>query len=135
VAAAVGACFVVARRERFAVGDVEWVARNLAELARPATADSPRATSRSPMITRAMPRAAPVIAIVLPAMWSTRTNFTREKFRLEGAQDGNPGGMTTGRELQLEFVMSYVVRTSNPLGTWKLAIQRDRRVPLAQELV
>ena len=84
VATAVGARLVEERRERLAVGDVERIAGDLAELGLgPATADSCRATSRSPITTRAprassalavanpIPRAAPVIAMVLPLMLST----------------------------------------------------------------
>jgi Protein of unknown function (DUF3237) len=44
-------------------------------------------------------------------MWP---NFTRVKFWLEVAPDGNPAGMSTGQP-ELEFAMTYVVRTSNPL--------------------
>ena len=101
VAAAVGARLVEERRERLPVGDVERVAGDLAELGRAsATADSCSATSRSPMTTRAprassafavaypMPRAAPVIAMVLPRMLSMQPNFTRVKFGVEAAASG-----------------------------------------------
>jgi hypothetical protein len=61
-----------------------------------------------------MPRAAPVIAIDLPRMLSMQPNFTRVNFWLEGALRGNPASMTTDAP-ELEFAMTYVVRTSNPL--------------------
>src|SRR3954469_15865293 len=42
-----------------------------------------------------MPRAAPVIAMVLPRMLSMRPNFTRVKFWLEVPLAGNSGAMAT----------------------------------------
>jgi hypothetical protein len=44
-----------------------------------------------------------------------RPNFTGVKFWLEEADGGNPADMSTGVELELEFAMTYVVRTSKPL--------------------
>jgi hypothetical protein len=44
-----------------------------------------------------------------------RPNFTGVKFRLEVADGGNAAGMSTDADLRLEFAMTYVVRTSNPL--------------------
>src|SRR3954452_5840376 len=61
-----------------------------------------------------MPRAAPVIAMVLPRMLSMRPNFTHVKFWLEVPLAGNSGAMATV-EPELAYAMTYVVQTSNPL--------------------
>jgi hypothetical protein len=48
-------------------------------------------------------------------MLSMRPNFTRVKFGLEVARAGNTAAMTSGAEPELEYAMTYVVRTINPL--------------------
>jgi len=44
-----------------------------------------------------------------------RPNFTGVKFGLEVSSVGNPADMATGADLELEYAMTYVVRTSHPV--------------------